>query len=145
MTMKVNTLLLILCTLVSGQLSAAKKKIEYPWIKKHEAKVYQKLPYRILKPIDFNTSKKYPVIIYLHGGGGRGNDNLTQMNTTIAHLTQDEVRNKYPSYLLSPQSKSMWAKDQLQKIKEIIDTLENVDLNRIYLSLLQNSSDISAF
>jgi predicted peptidase len=129
-----RTLFLSIAVFMSVNLCAEKnKKVEYPWIKKHEAKVYQKLPYRILKPIDFNTSKKYPVIIYLHGGGGRGNDNVTQMNKTILHLSKDEIRKQYPAYLLSPQSKSMWAKDQLQKLKEIIKTLKNVDRSRIYL------------
>ena len=55
------------------------------------------------------------------------------MNKTISHLSKDEIRKQYPTYLLSPQSKSLWNKDQLQKLKEIIDTLKNVDRSRIYL------------
>jgi len=130
---KINSFIVSLCVIFSINTFAAKKKIEYPWIKKHEANVYQKLPYRLLKPTAFNKQKKYPVIVYLHGGGGRGDDNLGQMNKTIAHLTKDEVRSEHPAYVLSPQSKSLWNKDQLRKLKEIIESLENVDFDRIYL------------
>ncbi len=37
------------------------------------------LPYRILMPPDFNSTKKYPVIFFLHGSGERGSDNEKQM------------------------------------------------------------------
>jgi len=37
------------------------------------------LPYRILYPVDFDSSKKYPLILFLHGSGERGNDNEKQL------------------------------------------------------------------
>lgn len=32
------------------------------------------LPYRLLKPINYDSSKKYPLILYFSSIGGRGND-----------------------------------------------------------------------
>lgn len=37
------------------------------------------LNYRILKPLDYDSSKKYPLHLVLHGSGERGNDNVSQL------------------------------------------------------------------
>ncbi len=37
------------------------------------------LLYRILKPADTESSKKYPLVLMLHGAGERGNDNKKQL------------------------------------------------------------------
>ena len=37
------------------------------------------LPYRFLEPENFSKSKKYPVVIFLHGSGERGVDNEKQL------------------------------------------------------------------
>ena len=39
------------------------------------------LPYRILFPENYDASKKYPIILVLHGAGERGNDNEKQVDT----------------------------------------------------------------
>ena len=33
------------------------------------------LPYRILLPKNFDSTKEYPLLLFLHGAGERGNDN----------------------------------------------------------------------
>lgn len=33
------------------------------------------LPYRILLPLNFDADTKYPMVLFLHGAGERGNDN----------------------------------------------------------------------
>ena len=37
------------------------------------------LNYRILKPLNYNPQKQYPVHLFLHGAGERGNDNVSQL------------------------------------------------------------------
>jgi len=72
-----------------------------------ERKVYNdgngSMPYRILLPKDFNASKKYPVIFFLHGMGERGNDNDIQLVHGSSLFLSDSVRNKYPSIVVFPQ------------------------------------------
>jgi len=38
-----------------------------------------KLNYRILYPNGFDKTKKYPVLLFLHGSGERGDDNEAQL------------------------------------------------------------------
>jgi predicted peptidase len=47
------------------------------------AKIHQNsrgetMPYRLFVPGDYSQQKKYPLVVWLHGGAGRGNDNLKQ-------------------------------------------------------------------
>lgn len=48
-----------------------------------EARVFKAdgkaLPYRVLKPTDPEAGKKYPLVIFLHGAGERGDDNTKQL------------------------------------------------------------------
>ena len=37
------------------------------------------LNYRILKPLNYNPQKQYPVHLFFHGAGERGNDNVSQL------------------------------------------------------------------
>ena len=37
------------------------------------------LPYRILYPKDYDSTKRYPLFLFLHGSGERGHDNETQL------------------------------------------------------------------
>jgi predicted peptidase len=38
------------------------------------------MPYRLFVPSNYDAKKKYPIVLWLHGGGGRGNDNLKQIS-----------------------------------------------------------------
>ena len=37
------------------------------------------LQYRLLQPEDMKKSEKYPLVLFLHGAGERGNDNERQL------------------------------------------------------------------
>jgi predicted peptidase len=37
------------------------------------------LNYRILKPLNYDSNKQYPVHLFLHGSGERGNNNVSQL------------------------------------------------------------------
>ena len=39
------------------------------------------IDYQLLKPRNFNPRKKYPLVVFLHGGGGRGPANIR--NVTV--------------------------------------------------------------
>lgn len=61
------------------------------------------LPYRILKPIDFDTTKKYPVVLFLHGAGERGNDNESQLLHGVSTFLIERHRTYYPCFVIVPQ------------------------------------------
>src|SRR5262245_62635152 len=50
-----------------------------------EARVYrnasgQTMPYRLFVPNSYDSGKQYPLVLWLHGAGGAGNDNLRQIS-----------------------------------------------------------------
>src|SRR5258708_4910314 len=61
------------------------------------------LPYRLLKPQDYDAAKKYPLVLLLHGSGERGTDNEAQLKHGGSLFTKPEVRAKYPAFVLVPQ------------------------------------------
>jgi len=62
------------------------------------------LRYRILKPLDYDTSKKYPLLISLPYGGQPGTDTIRQLEGAGAAqlLSTDANRKKYPAFLFVP-------------------------------------------
>ena len=60
------------------------------------------LPYRILSPIG-DTTKKYPLIIFLHGAFEKGNDNESQLTIGGRFFLRDSIRKNYPAYVVFPQ------------------------------------------
>jgi predicted peptidase len=63
----------------------------------------QTLLYRLLKPLNYDAQKKYPLILFLHGAGERGNDNKAQLMHVVAIFTTPENRAKFPCFVLAPQ------------------------------------------
>lgn len=83
------------------------------------------LPYRLLYPLNYNKNKQYPLVLFLHGAGQRGNDNETQLAGVPKALTDSIGRQKYPCFILVPQcaKKDAWVKfpgfpSSLQATKE---------------------------
>jgi len=61
------------------------------------------LHYRLMKPIGFNPETKYPLVVFLHGAGERGSDNVAQLKHGMRDFSSEENRKKYPAYVLAPQ------------------------------------------
>jgi len=73
-----------------------------------EARVFkadgdQVLPYRLLKPQHYDPQQKYPLVLFMHGAGERGNDNKAQLKHVVHIFTTPENRQKYPCFVLAPQ------------------------------------------
>ena len=70
------------------------------------------LPYRILFPKNFDSTKEYPLLLFLHGAGERGNDNEAQLYHSSNFFLKYEFRNTFPSIIIFPQcpKNSYWAK-----------------------------------
>lgn len=61
------------------------------------------LRFRLLRPAKVEPGKKYPIMLYLHGAGERGDDNKLQLMYLPEWMTRKEWREKYPCYLVVPQ------------------------------------------
>ncbi|MGE7778078.1 hypothetical protein ACQKLP_25410 [Chitinophaga sp. NPDC101104] len=81
-----------------------------------------------------NPNKKWPVIIFLHGVGERGNDiNLVKRAGLAARAAQDP---NFPFIVISPQCKasSWWDVPSLEVLYEQVVKEYKVDPSRIYLT-----------
>jgi len=63
----------------------------------------EKMLYRYLVPENPQQGKKYPLVIFLHGSGERGNDNQAQLFHGSGQFLNPVNREKYPAYVLFPQ------------------------------------------
>ncbi len=62
-----------------------------------------RLPYRMMRPADYDAKQKYPLVIFLHGAGERGDDNLVQLVHGMNDFAKDENRRKHPCFVIAPQ------------------------------------------
>ncbi|MDO4573953.1 MAG: alpha/beta hydrolase-fold protein [Planctomycetia bacterium] len=61
------------------------------------------LPYRFYKP-ETKAGEKYPLIIFLHGAGERGTDNVGQLkNDQFLQLIFSDKGREHPAFLIAPQ------------------------------------------
>jgi len=97
--------------------------------------------YRYLKPINYDSQKSYPLVIFLHGGGGNGTNNTSQFTDQPIFFnvfTTTEMRTKYPVFILAPQVTWLtehFPEELLGMVKKLRtgDNL-NIDTNRIYVT-----------
>ncbi len=63
------------------------------------------LPYRLLKPEGYDPAGKtaYPLVIFLHGAGERGDDNELQLAEGVKEFAKPEARKKHPAFVIAPQ------------------------------------------
>lgn len=68
------------------------------------------LPYQVMFPKDYDESKQYPLFVFLHGAGERGNDNEKQLTHGKDFLI-DNFRSSYPAIVIAPQcpESTYWA------------------------------------
>lgn len=113
---------------VSAPVAAAER-----WQDLYEPLVFDGMPVRVMAPLDFDASKKYPVIVSLHGAGGRGTNNSKQLKDWNRQLTEPQRRNQFPCYIVAPQAAELWNASHLRRVRALIETLAAVDADRIYI------------
>ena len=87
------------------------------------------LPFRILYPENYDKSKKYPLILVLHGAGERGSDNEKQLVHGAKLFLKAENRTQFPAIVVFPQcpSDSYWATSSIDRTKNPIQFRFNYD------------------
>ena len=69
---------------------------------------FKGVQYRLMKPIDFDENKSYPLILSLHGAGGRGSQNIKTLRNWNEWLADETLRRQHPCFVLAPQSPGLW-------------------------------------
>lgn len=116
------------------------------------------LPYRILYPENYDKNQTYPLLLFLHGAGERGDDNEAQLVHGAKLFVDAENRKKYPAIVVFPQcpKADYWARvdrsedrkvwhypfydEPTQALGNVIQLLEKlfkeeaIDENRVYIS-----------
>src|SRR4051812_39703551 len=96
--LKINRLLLFF--LVSGCMIPARAQTRFSYerfINKGDT-----LNYRQLIP-DYDTLRKYPLVIFLHGSGERGSDNEAQLKWGVSNFATDQNMIMHPAIVIAPQ------------------------------------------
>jgi predicted peptidase len=103
---------LVLCVSVLASPATAQQANDAmtDMLKVYEAREYQGVSYRLMKPIDLseNPDKKYPLILSLHGAGGRGNDNRKNLRNWNGIMAEEKRRRTHPAFVVVPQSQIPW-------------------------------------
>jgi len=111
--------------------------------------------YRLFVPKNYNPSISYPLVVYLHGAGERGNNNSSQMTEWPMLFAQDSNQVRWSSFILAPQcpSNQQWVNtpwsngsysiDNIQistALSDVNNTINqlissySIDVNRLYVT-----------
>lgn len=103
------------------------------------------LPYRLIKPANYDPTKKYPLVVFLHDFWEKGSDNKRHLRQFVWQFLTEENRNKYPCFIVAPQlpmAEPKWKPDGLgsetwpiQCNSMLINELANkfsIDNKRVY-------------
>ena len=79
------------------------------------ARSHESMPYRLMKPLRIEPGKRYPLIVSLHGSGGVGDDNLSNLRFWNGVMAEQEWRRKYPCFVLVPQRRpgGIWGRNPM--------------------------------
>jgi predicted peptidase len=116
--------------LVASSAAAQTKRIRKPAVSPatlalYEQREFKGVKYRLMKPINFDSKKTYPLILSLHGAGGRGSKNIQNLRKWNEWLADKDLRRKHPAVILAPQSTVSWndPKSPLTKVPELSDEM----------------------
>ena len=113
------------------------------------------LEYRLYTPDKLAAGRRYPLVLFLHGAGERGEDNRSQLVYGVADILDYLEETDTPAFLLAPQcpSRMQWVNTDMRAslqhalpefpsypLRLVIGLLETfihthpVDLSRVYLT-----------
>lgn len=99
-----------------------------------EISQFKSLKYITRFPNDYKNEEKYPLIIFLHGAGSRGNDINVLLNNPFFKIT--EKHHEFPFVVVAPQCiENTWF-DMFETLKQFVTKIsseEFIDKERIYV------------
>lgn len=113
----------------------------------------QELHYQLLKPRNYNPKKSYPLVVFLHGSGGRGPANMRNLldATVPGQIASEAVYGKHNAFYLIPQcpgpntwAQGAWMNQRATTRPSVQDTLyelidetiedQSIDQRRLYIT-----------
>ncbi len=102
--------------------------------------------YRYFSPVKENDSKKYPLVIWLHGMGDGSYEGAQVEKSNIAFWASDEFQSRFDSsggaYILAARSREenniYWDNEMIEPLRAAVDDFiaknkDNIDISRIYV------------
>lgn len=123
------------CTMAAspaGGMQALDKNDPAFFKKMYTDKKGYKMPYRVYVPENYDANKKYPLIFFFHGGGGRGFNNEQQImheNFQGTHVwTLPANQAQFPAFVLAPQCSidDNWGDPELNEINPKMQMALNI-------------------
>lgn len=95
---------------VRGPEPAMKRYSAAELAERYEACRFKGVRYRFLEPPGFEKGSgvTYPLILSLHGAGGKGDDNLKNLTGWNGVLADPSFQEKHPCFVVVPQSNGPW-------------------------------------
>lgn len=98
-----------------------------------------KIPFLLRVPMNLKTGSKYPLLLFLHGSGEKGNDNKMQLKHDPTKLAPVGIFEKNPMIVVAPQCPvdQMWSGQTLESVIKMVKDFQKelpVDPQRIYIT-----------
>ncbi len=105
--MKVSTILyLTICAFLPLSVFAHEPQVNEDYAKHvYVDSLNTPMPYRMLSPSHVESGKKYPLVLFLHGSGERGDDNEKQLAHGASIFSNPANSDRYPAFVVFPQCK----------------------------------------
>jgi predicted peptidase len=150
MTVAVVLVLLFATRLPQWAVAAKAKEVTEPRVFVNAGGA--RLNYRLMKPLNYDNTRAYPLVLLLHGAGEKGDDNLAQLAHGMDEFACDDNRQAHPCFVVAPQcpKEASWAllkNDRLEpgadptepmlRTIELLDTLPgefSIDRRRVYVT-----------
>lgn len=135
---------------INGEICPAREecyigyKIKQPLVDNFIYSEYQGLKYNLFIPKNYDSSKKYPLVLFIEDAGVLGQDTRIALAQGIGAViwTKPEEQKRHECFVLAPQlpgptitNDEFEASEELETIKKLLDTIVknySIDENRIY-------------
>jgi len=116
--------------------------VRLPWLVEtayqRSASVPGKIPYRFHAVDDPSGTKRFPLVVFLHGAGQRGRDNRRQLEGLPAQMIGGVWPARYPCHILAPQCPAdqhwwQWMEELERIIEHTLETY-SIDHSRVYVT-----------
>ena len=109
--------------------------------------MYGPLKFRVLFPDNFDTTKRYPLVVFLHGSGESGDDNVEQIRNGVELFATSKYKKMFPAIVIAPQcpENDTWggylyhnrptpSQNLVVSLTQVLLMQLPVDINRVYLT-----------